>query len=97
MTYLTNSRYLCLTTSISKLDIKTVVTAWNSLHLEHKKCNTNRDFNLGKEISAPRYIPGQAWDLPCKEIVISYLKRFLSTNKYNFLGTRTQFVKEIIS
>jgi len=69
MTYLTYSWYLSLTANISKTDIKTVVTAWHSPHPEREIFKTNRDFNLDKEISAPRYISGQAWDLPRKEIM----------------------------
>jgi hypothetical protein len=67
MTYLTYSWYLSLTANISKIYIKTVVTAWHPPHLEHEIFKTNRDSNSDKEISAPRYISGQAWDLPHKE------------------------------
>jgi hypothetical protein len=67
MTYLTSSWYLSLTANISKIDIQTVVTAWHSPHLEREIFKT--ETNLDKEISAPRYISGQAWDLPRKEIM----------------------------
>jgi hypothetical protein len=55
--------------NISKLDSKTVVTAWHSPHFQCESFNTGRDFNFDTEISAPRYVPDQAWDLQSKGIM----------------------------
>jgi len=77
MTYLTYSWYLSLTANISKIDIKTVVTTWHSPHLEREIFKANRDFNLDTATSAPRYISGQAWDLPCKEIMSYWISKDL--------------------
>jgi hypothetical protein len=66
--------------NISKIDIKTVVTAWHSPHLEREIFRTNRDFNLDKEISALSHISRQVWDLPRKEMM-SYRASKISVHK----------------